>query len=52
MQDWLVMNSGVYLNPGSNYGLGGAGRMRFNVGSSRKVVKAALDAMAHAVNNV
>ncbi|MDH3439348.1 MAG: aminotransferase class I/II-fold pyridoxal phosphate-dependent enzyme [Gammaproteobacteria bacterium] len=52
MQDWLVMNSGVYLNPGSNYGLGGPGRMRFNVGSSRKVVKAALDLVAEAVNNV
>ena len=52
MQDWLVMNSGVYLNPGSNYGLGGPGRMRFNIGSSRKVVKAALDHLAEAVNAV
>lgn len=50
-QDWLVMNSGVYINPGSNYGLGGPGNMRFNVGSSRKVIKAALDAMAGAVKN-
>jgi cystathionine beta-lyase len=50
-QDWMVMNSGVYLNPGSNYGKGGPGRMRFNVGSSRKVVKAALDLVAGAVNN-
>lgn len=50
-QDWLVMNSGVYINPGSNYGSGGPGNMRFNVGSSRKVIKAALDAMAGAVRN-
>ncbi len=49
-QDWLVMNSGVYINPGSNYGHGGPGNMRFNVGSSRKVIKASLDAMAGAVN--
>jgi cystathionine beta-lyase len=49
-QDWMVMNSGVYINPGSNYGLGGPGHMRFNLGSSRKVVKAALDSMASAVN--
>jgi cystathionine beta-lyase len=49
-QDWMVMNSGVYINPGSNYGLGGPGHMRFNLGSSRKVVKAALDSMATAVN--
>lgn len=52
LQDWLVMNSGVYLNPGSNYGLGGPGHMRLNVGSSRKVVKGALDALAGAVKNV
>ena len=51
MQDWLVMNSGVYLNPGSSFGKGSAGKMRFNVGSSRKIVKAALDAMAEAVNS-
>ena len=51
LQDWLVMNSGVYLNPGSNYGLGGPGNMRFNVGSSRKVVKGALDALAGAIKN-
>ena len=51
-QDWLVMNSGVYINPGSNYGHGGPGRMRFNVGSSRKVVKAALDHLAAAVRTV
>ena len=50
-QDWLVMNSGVYLNPGSNYGKGGPGHMRFNLGSSRKVVKEALDHLAGAVNN-
>ena len=50
-QDWLVMNSGVYINPGSNYGLGGPGNMRFNVGSSRRVIKAALDAMAGALRN-
>jgi cystathionine beta-lyase len=51
-QDWLVMNSGVYLNPGSYYGKGGAGHMRFNLGSSRLVVKEALDHIAKAVNNV
>jgi bifunctional pyridoxal-dependent enzyme with beta-cystathionase and maltose regulon repressor activities len=50
-QDWLVMNSGVYLNPGSTYGKGGPGNMRFNLGSSRKVVKDALDHLAEAVNN-
>jgi bifunctional pyridoxal-dependent enzyme with beta-cystathionase and maltose regulon repressor activities len=49
-QDWLVHNSGVYLNPGSNYGEGGAGHMRVNIASARSVVKGALDALASAVN--
>jgi cystathionine beta-lyase len=47
-QDWLVENSGVYLNPGSNYGAGGAGHMRMNLGSSRFVVQEAMTAMADA----
>ncbi|MDH4073853.1 MAG: aminotransferase class I/II-fold pyridoxal phosphate-dependent enzyme [Gammaproteobacteria bacterium] len=51
-QDWLVRNSGVYVNTGTEFGTGGLGNMRFNVGSSRKVVKAALDHLAEAVNKV
>lgn len=51
-QDWMVRNSGVYLNDGTRYGKGGPGHMRLNVGSSRKVVKEALDHIAEAVNNV
>jgi len=51
-QDWLVENSGVYLNPGSTYGTGGAGHMRMNLGSSRIVIKEALDSMAAAINKV
>ena len=33
-QDWMVHNSGVYLNPGSVHGVGGAGHMRMNIASS------------------
>lgn len=51
-QDWMVYNSGVYLNPGSNYGAGGEGHMRMNIASSQKVVADVLDAMASAVNKV
>ncbi len=51
-QDWLVENAGVYLNPGSNYGLGGEGHMRMNLGSSRFVVQESLDAMAKAFSKV
>ncbi len=51
-QDWLVENSGVYLNPGANYGAGGEGHMRMNLGSSRFVVQEAMDAMAKAFSKV
>ena len=51
-QDWLVYESGVYLNPGSNYGEGGEGHMRMNVASARVVIKDVMDALAAAVNKV
>ncbi|MBP78570.1 MAG: hypothetical protein CL926_04760 [Deltaproteobacteria bacterium] len=51
-QDWLVYNSGAYLNPGSNYGSGGEGRMRLNIASSRAVLKEVFDAMAAAIRKV
>ncbi|MDA1369377.1 MAG: aminotransferase class I/II-fold pyridoxal phosphate-dependent enzyme [Proteobacteria bacterium] len=51
-QDWLVHNSGVYLNPGSDYGTGGEGHMRMNIASSRMVLKDVFDALAKAVNSV
>ncbi len=51
-QDWLVENSGVYLNPGSNYGSGGAGYMRMNLASSRLVLSDVFEAMASAMNKV
>jgi cystathionine beta-lyase len=51
-QDWLTEKSGVYINPGSDYGEGGQGHMRMNIASSRLVLKEALDAMADAVRNV
>ena len=51
-QDWLVYNSGVYLNPGSTYGMGGEGHMRLNIASSKAVIKDVLDAIALATNKV
>ena len=47
-----MQNSGVYLNPGADYGSGGAGNMRMNIASSRLVIRDVLDAMAGAVNKV
>ena len=51
-QDWLVHNSGVYINPGADYGSGGEGHMRMNIASSRRVIADVLEAMAGAVNKV
>jgi bifunctional pyridoxal-dependent enzyme with beta-cystathionase and maltose regulon repressor activities len=51
-QDWLVHNTGVYANPGSMYGSGGEGHMRFNIASSRIVMKEVFDSMAAAINKV
>ena len=51
-QDWLVHNSGVYLNPGSTYGTGGEGHMRMNIASARSVLEGALESLANAVNRV
>jgi len=52
LQDWLVDKSGVLLNSGSSYGIGGAGHMRINVASARVVVEGAFQAMADAIRRV
>ena len=51
-QDWLVHNSGVYLNAGSSYGTGGEGHMRMNLASSRVLLQEVFDAMATAIGKV
>ncbi|MGI9252058.1 MAG: MalY/PatB family protein [Pseudohongiellaceae bacterium] len=51
-QDWLVHESGAYLNAGSSYGTGGAGNMRVNVASSRRMLREALESMATAIGKV
>lgn len=48
-QDWLVYNTGIYLNPGSMYGTGGDGHMRLNIASSRVVMKEVFDALKAAI---
>ncbi|MEX2130575.1 MAG: aminotransferase class I/II-fold pyridoxal phosphate-dependent enzyme [Pseudohongiellaceae bacterium] len=51
-QDWLVAQSGVVLNPGTDYGAGSEGHMRMNIASARVVVEGALQAMATAFRHV
>jgi cystathionine beta-lyase len=49
---WFAKHAFVALNPGSIYGLGGAGHMRMNIATSRRTLKAALDSMAAAVKTL
>ncbi|MCH7717379.1 MAG: aminotransferase class I/II-fold pyridoxal phosphate-dependent enzyme [Gemmatimonadetes bacterium] len=49
VQRWLADNAGVFLNPGSSYGTGGAGHMRMNLATSRRLIERALDNMATAL---
>ncbi len=52
VEKWFVDNSGVQLNAGTKYGTGGEGHMRMNLGSSRSVIKQALDSMTNAMDKV
>ena len=50
VEEWLVHNAGIQLNPGRNYGPGGETFMRMNLGAPRPLIKAALDNIAEAVD--
>ena len=49
VQRWFAENARVYLNSGSSYGTGGAGHMRMNLATSRRLVERALGNMASAL---
>lgn len=49
VERYLVEYAKVHMNPGSSYGTGGAGRMRMNIGTSRKLLELALTNMASAL---
>ena len=49
VQRWLAENARVYLNSGTSYGTGGAGHMRMNLATSRRLVERALENMASAL---
>jgi cystathionine beta-lyase len=52
VERWFVKHAKVHMNGGSSYGYGGAGRMRMNIATSRKLVELALNNMATALKNV
>jgi len=49
VQRWLAEHAGVFLSPGSSYGVGGAGRMRMNVATQRANIERALGNIAEAL---
>ena len=49
VERYLVTQAKVHMNAGSSYGLGGSGRMRMNLATSRKLVELALNNMAAAL---
>jgi cystathionine beta-lyase len=49
VERYFVTHAKVQMNPGSNYGFGGGGRMRMNLATSRKLVERALTNMANAL---
>ena len=51
VERWFVKHAKVQLNAGSSYGTGGAGHMRMNLGTSRKLIELALTNMAQALRN-
>lgn len=51
VERYLVERAGVQLNDGYRYGLGGAGRMRMNLATSRRLVEKALSSIAAAARS-
>jgi cystathionine beta-lyase len=49
VERYLITHAKVQINAGTNYGLGGAGRMRMNIATSRKTLELALGNVAEAL---
>ena len=52
LEQWFVDNAKVQINPGRNYGTGGNGHMRMNLGTPRPYIKRAIDNIASAISNI
>jgi cysteine-S-conjugate beta-lyase len=52
VQRWLAENAGVFLSPGDNFGTGGAGHMRMNLGTPRHQIRRALDNISEAIAGI
>ena len=51
VERYFVQHAKVQMNPGSNYGFGGGGRMRMNLATSRKLVELALTNLSRALKS-
>ncbi len=52
LQKWLAENAKVVMTPGPEYGTGGDGHMRMNLGTSRKLIELAVNNLASALRKV
>jgi cysteine-S-conjugate beta-lyase len=52
IEQFLVDNAGVQVNEGYRYGIGGSGRMRMNLATSRKLIEKALANIGNATRKV
>jgi cystathionine beta-lyase len=52
LQKWLAENAKVVMTPGPEYGTGGEGHMRMNLGTSRKTIELALNNLEGALKRI
>ncbi len=52
LERWFAENAKVHVRPGTMFGTGGAGHMRMNIATSRKLIERVLDKMATALQKV
>ena len=51
-EEWFIRHAKVQLNPGSEYGTGGAGHLRMNLATTRRNIEWAIDSITNALKNV
>jgi cystathionine beta-lyase len=52
MKEWFMDNAKIDINPGENYGKGGAGFMRMNLATNRATLEKALSNIEEAINTI
>ena len=52
LKEWVMDNAKIDINPGENYGKGGAGYMRMNLATNRATLEKALTNLENAINAI